>query len=204
MSINLCKLPYDHAALEPHISAETLSYHYDKHHRGYVDKLNTLISRTPYEALSLAEIVSKARNEAKLDIFNNAAQAWNHAFLWESMSPSGETRPGGQIKDLIESEFGDLDGFKERFKKAATSQFGSGWAWLVQDGSNVKILTTSNAESPVGTHLQPLLTLDVWEHAYYLDYQNERGKYIDAFLNKLINWKFASANMIAAKSTKAA
>lgn len=204
MSINLSKLPYDHAALEPHISAETLSYHYDKHHRGYVDKLNTMISGTPYEALSLAEIVSKARNEAKLDIFNNAAQVWNHAFLWESMSPSGETRPEGQIKDIIESEFGDLDGFKERFKKAATSHFGSGWAWLVQDGSNVKILTTSNAETPVGTDLQPLLTLDVWEHAYYLDYQNERGKYVDVFLNKLINWKFASANMIAAKSTKAA
>jgi len=204
MTVLQSNLPYDHDALEPYVSARTLSYHYDKHHRGYVDKLNKLITGTPYAGLPIEGIISKARREAEVGILQNAQQAWNHAFLWESMSPSGEVVPEGPIKEMIEKDFGDLDGFKEQFKAAALSQFGSGWAWLVQDGDDLKILATSNADSPVATRVQPLLTLDVWEHAYYLDYQNERARYVDTFLDKLVNWKFAAANLLHDSTEKAA
>lgn len=204
MTVLQSNLPYDHDALEPYISAETLSYHYDKHHRGYVDKLNKLIADTPFAALQLEEIIGKARREAEVGILQNAQQAWNHAFLWESMSPSGEVAPEGRIKQMIENDFGDLDGFKKQFKDASLSQFGSGWAWLVQDGDNLRILATGNADSPVATRVQPLLTLDVWEHAYYLDYQNERARYVDTFLDKLVNWKFAAANLLPEAAEKAA
>lgn len=204
MTVIQSNLPYDYDALEPHMSAETLSYHYDKHHRGYVDKLNKLIAGTAYQGLSLEEIVAKARGNADIDILNNAAQAWNHAFLWESFSASGETEPEGEIVELIESSFGDVRTFKERFREAALSQFGSGWAWLVQDGPTLSIITTSNADSPVGTHLKPLLTLDVWEHAYYLDFKNERDRYVDTFLEKLINWKFAARNLTSIENRRAA
>lgn len=204
MTVLQSNLPYDHDALEPYVSARTLSYHYDKHHRGYVDKLNKLIADTPYAGLPIEGIISKARREAEVGILQNAQQAWNHAFLWESMSPSGEIAPEGRIKEMIEKDFGDLDGFKKQFKAAALSQFGSGWAWLVQDGDKLKILATSNADSPVATRVQPLLTLDVWEHAYYLDYQNERARYVDTFLDKLVNWKFAAANLVQDSTEKAA
>jgi Fe-Mn family superoxide dismutase len=204
MSVLQSNLPYDHDALEPYVSARTLSYHYDKHHRGYVDKLNKLIADTPYAGLPIEGIISRARREAEVGILQNAQQAWNHEFLWESMSPSGEVIPEGRIKEMIEKDFGDLDGFKKQFKAAALSQFGSGWAWLVQDGDNLKILATSNADSPVATRVQPLLTLDVWEHAYYLDYQNERARYVDTFLDKLVNWKFAAANLLHESTEKAA
>ena len=188
-------LPYDYDALEPYVSEKTLRFHYDKHHTGYVDKLNKLIKGTDYAGLSLEELINRARDEAKIDILNNAQQAWNHAFLWESMAASGEISPDGRIKEMIENSFGDIASFKQQFRDAATGLFGSGWVWLVQEGEELRILPTGNADSPVGTHLTPLLVLDVWEHAYYLDYQNERAKYIDAFLNKLINWKFAAANL---------
>lgn len=204
MKVALSKLPYDYNALEPHVSAQTLEYHYGKHHKGYVDKLNKLIDGTAFEGLGLEDIIVSARKKAEVGILNNAAQAWNHAFLWESMSPNGASKPDGQIKEMIEDEFGDLEGFKERFKKAALSQFGSGWAWLVKDGSKLRILTTGNADSPIGTDMTPLLTLDVWEHAYYLDYRNDRERYIEAFLNELINWKFAASNLLAGRSEKAA
>lgn len=197
-------LPYELDALEPYISAETLSYHYDKHHRGYVDKLNKLIDGTPYEGLPLEDIVVKARQEAAVDILNNALQAWNHSFLWQSMSPNGGTTPDGRIKELVEESFGDINTFRKRFRDAALSQFGSGWVWLVVDGQKLKIMTTGNADSPVGTSMMPLLTLDVWEHAYYIDYRNERARYIDAFLDKLINWKFAAANVRSVEDRKAA
>ncbi len=204
MTIALPKLPYEQDALEPYVSAKTLSFHYDKHHRAYVDKLNKLVADTPLQALTLEDIIVKAREQAEIDVLNNAAQAWNHAFLWESMSPNGASKPDGRIKEMIESEFGDLDGFKRRFRKAALSHFGSGWIWLVQDGATLRILTTGNADTPIGTHMTPLLTLDVWEHAYYLDYQNNRAAYTDAFLDKLINWKFAAANLAGSKTSKAA
>ena len=204
MTVSQSKLPSDHDALEPYISAETLSYHYDKHHRGYVDKLNKQIADTPFAELTLEDIITKARREAEVGILQNAQQSWNHAFLWESMSPSGEVVPEGRIKEMIENDFGDLDGFKKQFKDASLSQFGSGWAWLVQDGDKLRILATGNADSPVATRVQPLLTLDVWEHAYYLDYQNERARYVDTFLDKLVNWKFAAANLLPETAERAA
>ena len=204
MTITQSTLPYDYDALEPYVSAETLSYHYDKHHRGYVDKLNKLIEGTPYAGLSLEDIVSKARENADIDILNNALQAWNHAFLWESMSPNGGSVPEGRIKELIEEGFGDLQTFRDRFKEAALSHFGSGWVWLVLDGPRLRILTTVNADAPLGTHMVPVLTLDVWEHAYYIDYRNERARYVETFLDKLVNWKFAAANLREFEVRKAA
>jgi Fe-Mn family superoxide dismutase len=147
------------------------------------------------ENKSLVDIIVAAREQSQVGVFNNAAQSWNHDFLWKSMSPNDDTSAEGQIAELVESEFGDIDGFKKAFKESALGQFGSGWTWLVLDGSRVRIMSTSNAETPVGTHLTPLLTLDVWEHAYYVDYKNERNRYVDAFLENLINWKFAAANL---------
>ena len=204
MTITQTPLPYDQKALEPYLSAETLSYHFDKHHRGYVDKLNKLIDGTPYAGLSVEDIVIKAREDAATDILNNALQAWNHEFQWESMSPNGGVIPDGRIKELVEDSFGDLDSFKKRFRGAAVSHFGGGWVWLVLDGPKLRILTTVNAESPVGTNLLPLMTLDVWEHAYYIDYRNERARYVDTFLDKLVNWKFAAANLLRVETRKAA
>ncbi len=195
MTIKLPKLPYAMDALEPHISTDTMELHYGKHHRGYVDKLNKLIEGTHFENLPLEQIIVSARDSAEIDILNNAAQAWNHAFFWQSLSPSGQSEPDGRIRDLIEDEFGDIDKFKDEFRSAATSQFGSGWTWLVLDAGKLRIMSTTNADSPVGTHMTPLLTLDVWEHAYYLDYQNERARYVDAFLDTLIDWRFALDNV---------
>jgi len=195
MSIKLPELPYAMDALEPHISTDTMELHYGKHHRGYVDKLNKLIEGTQFENLPLEQIIVSARESAEIDILNNAAQAWNHAFFWQSLSATGQSEPVGRIRDLIEDEFGDIDTFKKEFHAAATSQFGSGWTWLVLDAGKLRIMSTSNADSPVGTHMTPLLTLDVWEHAYYLDYQNERARYVDAFLDRLIDWRFALDNV---------
>ncbi len=195
MSIKLPELPYAMDALEPHISTDTMELHYGKHHRGYVDKLNKLIEGTQFEDLPLEQIIVSARESAEIDILNNAAQVWNHTFFWKSLSPTGQSEPVGRIRDLIEDEFGDIDEFKKQFRAAATSQFGSGWTWLVLDSGKLRIMSTSNADSPVGTHMTPLLTLDVWEHAYYLDYQNERARYVDAFLDKLIDWRFALDNV---------
>ncbi len=197
-------LPYEYDALEPHISKRTMEFHYDKHHRSYVDKLNALIEGTDYDDLSLEQVIDKARLEGDTAILNNALQAWNHGFLWQSMSPGGSDRPEGTIMNMIESDFGSLDGFFERFTKVALEQFGSGWAWLVLDAGKLRVIRTGNAESPVGTHQIPLLTLDVWEHAYYLDYQNERKRYVETFLTKLVNWDFAAALMKAADQPKAA
>ena len=204
MSIQQTNLPYELNALEPHVSATTLSYHYDRHHRGYVAKLNELIKDTPFEGLALEQIIARARVGANMDILNNALQVWNHSFLWESMSPTGGGRPDGRISELIEKQFGSFDAFAEKFRKTALGLFGSGWVWLVSDHGGLRIITTGNADSPVGTSMTPLLVLDVWEHAYYLDYQNERKRYVDAFLTGLINWNFAAANLEAAETAKAA
>ena len=204
MTVFQSQLPYEMDALEPYVSAKTLSYHYGMHHRAYVEKLNELIDDSPYADLSLEDIVSRARDEAAVDILNNAQQAWNHQFLWESMSPNGENEPNGRIKEMLENSFGDIDAFKQRFKDMSLAHFGSGWVWLVLDGMTLRILTTRDADSPVGTQMVPLLTLDVWEHAYYLDYQNERKRYVEAFLDKLINWKFAAANLQKADLKKVA
>lgn len=195
MAIRLPDLPYALDALEPHISTDTMEFHYGKHHRGYVDKLNKLIEGTRFDDLPLEQIIISAREQANIKILNNAAQAWNHAFFWQSLSPTSQSAPVGRIRELIEDEFGDIDKFKKEFRTAALSQFGSGWTWLVLDAGKLRIMSTTNADSPSGTHMVPLLTLDVWEHAYYLDYRNERARYVDAFLNKLINWRFALDNV---------
>ena len=190
MAFTLPKLPYDYDALSPHMSADTLKFHHDKHHRTYVDKLNKAIEGTSYAELSLGEIIQKSwRKDA--GIFNNAGQHWNHSFFWHCLTPDGGAEPGGDLKRQIDKDFGGFDAFQKEFADKAATQFGSGWAWLVLDGDTLKVITTANAELPMLQGRQALLTCDVWEHAYYLDYQNERPKFIDAFLKKLANWKFA-------------
>lgn len=203
MSKTVYKLPFDRSALEPHMSSNTLSFHYDRHHKGYARKLEKLAKGTDYENLSLEETIVKARKEAQIDILNNAAQVWNHNFFWKSLSPNGG-KPDGRIKNLIEARFNDVGEFNDQFRAAATGLFGSGWVWLVLDGGEISIITSSNADSPVGTDLIPLLTLDVWEHAYYLDYQNERAGFVDAFLDNLVNWNFVAANLESRSVGKAA
>lgn len=197
MTFQLTELPYDRGALEPHISARTLEYHYGKHHKGYVDKLNENVAGTRYEEMTLEEVVQTSFRKKETPVFNNASQAWNHTFLWDSMKPNGGGRPTGALSDLINDQFGDLDRFRNEFKESATGQFGSGWTWLTVDDGTLGIVSTSDADSPLTSDAMPLLTLDVWEHAYYLDYQNSREKYIDAFLENLISWEFAQANLDA-------
>ena len=201
MSIEFPALPYANDALEPHVSAKTFEFHHGKHHKAYVDKLNSAIAGTDYEGKPLETIISASHNATDTAIFNNAAQAWNHTFLWHSMSPSGGGNPTGPLADAINESFGDLASFKSQFKAAAMGQFGSGWVWLVRNGEALEILTTGNADTPLtDTGVTPLLTLDVWEHAYYLDYQNKRDAYIDAFLGELINWEFAAQNYEAVRA----
>jgi Fe-Mn family superoxide dismutase len=190
MEHKLPPLPYAMDALAPNISKETLEYHYGKHHQAYVTNLNNLIKGTEFEDASLEDIVKKASG----GIFNNAAQVWNHTFYWNSLSPSGGGDAGGAIGDAIKAKWGDFGTFKEAFTKAAVGQFGSGWAWLVKKGGGVDIVTTGNADTPLKGSDKPLLTCDVWEHAYYIDYRNARPKYLEAFW-KLANWDFASKNL---------
>ena len=192
---SLPPLPYAENALDPVISANTLSFHYGKHHKAYVDNLNKLISGTELADSSLEEIIAAtAGNADKAGIFNNAAQVWNHTFYWNSLSPRGGGEPPSDLKKKIDSSFGSLDACKKELATAATTQFGSGWAWLVQDGDKLKVVKTGNADSPLTKGMKPLLTIDVWEHAYYLDYQNRRPDYVNAVLDKLINWDFAIRN----------
>ena len=198
MAIEFSQLPYPIDALEPVVSARTLEFHYGKHHKGYVDKLNAAIDGTGYDDLTLEEIVRQSLADGHGGIFNNAAQVWNHEFLWNSMSPTA-SEPSAALTNAIESAFGGMDGFRDAFKAAALGQFGSGWAWLVADGETLEIRTTGNAGTPLTDGVVPLLTLDVWEHAYYLDFQNERNRYIDAFLDNLINWEFANRNFSVEK-----
>ncbi len=190
MEHKLPELPYAKEALAPHISAETLEYHYGKHHKTYVDNLNKLIPGTEFEKMTLEEIIKKASG----GIFNNAAQIWNHSFYWNCLSPSGGGEPIGELAAAINRSFGSFAQFKEKFTAAATSLFGSGWAWLVKnpDGS-LAIESASNAGTPVKDDKKAILTCDVWEHAYYIDYRNARAKYIEAFW-KIMNWKFAAQN----------
>ena len=203
MTIRLPDLPYAMDALEPHISVDTMELHYGKHHQAYVDKLNKLIEGTRFEDLPLEQIIVSAREQANIDILNNAAQAWNHAFFWQSLSPTAQSEPVGRIRELIEDEFGGIEEFKKEFRAAATTQFGSGWTWLVLDSGKLRIMNTTNADSPIGTHMVPLLTLDVWEHAYYLDYRNERARYVDAFLDNLVDWRFALDNVQVGEKNEA-
>jgi superoxide dismutase, Fe-Mn family len=197
--IELPPLPYAQDALAPVISAETLSFHYGKHHKAYVDNLNKLVagtdmSETPLETL----IKAVAGKPDKAGVFNNAAQVWNHSFFWNSMKPNGGGAPTGAVAKAIDASFGSYDNFKKEFSNAAMTQFGSGWAWLVADKGQLKIAKTPNAETPLTTGQTALLTVDVWEHAYYLDYQNRRADFVAAVIDKLLNWEFANANLARA------
>jgi len=197
--IELPPLPWAENALAPAISAETIGFHYGKHHRGYVDNLNRMIAGTDLETAPLEKIVSAtATNPDKAAVFNNAAQVWNHTFYWNSLSPKGGGPPDGELRKKLEASFGSFEKFKEELAAAAKTQFGSGWAWLVQDGAALKVTKTPNAETPLTQGVKPLLTIDVWEHAYYLDYQNRRPDYVAAVIDKLLNWSFAAANMAKA------
>jgi Fe-Mn family superoxide dismutase len=194
-SHTLPPLPYADNALDPVISANTLGFHYGKHHKTYVDNLNKLITGTDLADLSLEEIIRSTAGKAdKTGIFNNAAQVWNHTFYWNSLSPNGGGEPSAALKQKIEASFGSVEACKKELATAATTQFGSGWAWLVKDGDKLQVTKTSNADLPLTKGMKPLLTIDVWEQAYYLDYQNRRVDYVNAVLEKLINWGFASDN----------
>ncbi len=197
MPFTLPELPYASNALEPHITANTLSFHHGKHHNAYVTNLNKLVEGTDLAGKTLEEVIkASAGDTTKAGIFNNAAQVWNHTFYWNSMKPKGGGEPKGKLADKINSDLGGYAKFKEEFAKAATTQFGSGWAWLVvnKDGK-LEITKTGNAETPITQGKKPLITIDVWEHAYYLDFQNRRPDYIETFLSSLVNWDFAAKNL---------
>lgn len=188
-------LPYAMDALEPHISKTTLEFHYGKHHQTYVTNLNNLVKDTDLASQTLEDIIAKSAKDASLvGVFNNAAQVWNHTFYWYCLSPVKKAVPS-KLEGMIVKDFGSLDNFKAEFKKAALAQFGSGWAWLVLDQGSLKITKTGNADLPMVHNQTALLTCDVWEHAYYLDYQNRRADYVDTFLNELVNWDFVASHL---------
>lgn len=196
MAIELPSLPYEADALEPYIGATTLGFHHGKHHQTYVTNTNNLIKGTDLENASLeALIAASANNAEKVGLFNNAAQVWNHTFYWSCMKKGGGGIPTGAIAAKIDEDFGSFDAFAEAFKNAGLTQFGSGWAWLVLENGKLKITKTPNADTPMAHGQKAILTVDVWEHAYYLDYQNKRADYIDTFLKHLVNWDFANANL---------
>jgi superoxide dismutase, Fe-Mn family len=194
--IELPPLPYEQNALQPVISANTIGFHYGKHHKTYVDTLNKLIAGTPFGDMPLEKIVKESSGQADhAAVFHNAAQAWNHAFYWKCLKPKGGGEPPAALKRLMEGCFGGVEACKEELTNAAVEQFGSGWAWLVQDGEKIKIMKTADADTPITQGSRPLLTIDVWEHAYYLDYQNRRVDYVNALIDKLANWEFAAENL---------
>jgi superoxide dismutase, Fe-Mn family len=199
MKFELPPLPWDQSALEPYISAHTVDVHYNRHHRGYLEKLKKAIADTELADLDLVEVIRRSKGS----VFNWAAQVWNHDFYWKSMTPKGGGDPSGALKDALTASFKSIDAFREEFAKAAEGEFGSGWAWLVREPSgSLRVVTSDDAENPLTGSQTPLLTIDVWEHAYYLDYENERGKYIKAFLEHLINWNFASENFASARPSE--
>jgi Fe-Mn family superoxide dismutase len=199
MAHTLPALPYGLDALEPNISRSTLEFHHGKHHAAYVTNLNNLVAGTDLEAKSLEDTITAVAGDAgKAGVFNNAAQVWNHSFYWQCMKPGGGGQPTGALADKINADFGSYEAFVEQFKTAGATQFGSGWAWLVLDGGSLKVTKTANADLPLAHGQKALLTMDVWEHAYYLDYQNRRPDYMTTYLEKLVNWDFVAANLAAA------
>lgn len=193
MAIELPDLPYAQNALEPHISARTLEFHHGKHHRAYVGNVNKLIEGTDLAGKELESIVKMTEgDESKIAIFNNAAQVWNHSFYWQCMKLKGGGQPTGDVAEKINTDFGSYEKFAEAFKNAGFTQFGSGWAWLIIKDGKLEIMKTANADTPLAHGLKPILTVDVWEHAYYLDYQNRRADYLSAFLTNLVNWDFVN------------
>ncbi|MCC7041347.1 MAG: superoxide dismutase [Burkholderiales bacterium] len=196
MMFTLPPLPWAENALAPVISANTISFHYGKHHKTYVDNLNNLTKGTDYEGATLEKIITETAGKAdKAGLFNNAAQVWNHTFYWHSMKPGGGGKPTGKLAQMIDAAFGSYDGFKKEMSSTSVSQFGSGWGWLVLDGGALKVVKTPNAEVPFTRNQKPLLTIDVWEHAYYLDQQNKRAAYVDAVIDQLLDWDFAARNL---------
>jgi superoxide dismutase, Fe-Mn family len=194
--LSLPPLPYEQSALQPVISANTLSFHYGKHHKTYVDTLNKLITGSEFADMPLEKIIRATASQAEhAAIFNNAAQTWNHTFYWHSLKPKGGGEPPATLKRLMDSSFGSVDACKKELASAAVGQFGSGWAWLVLDGEKLKVVKTGNANTPLTQAVKPLLTIDVWEHAYYLDYQNRRADHVNAVLDSLVNWEFATENL---------
>ncbi|MGV2828509.1 superoxide dismutase [Myxosarcina sp. GI1(2024)] len=199
MAYELPSLPYDYTALEPVISERTLEFHHDKHHAKYVNKYNDAVKGTELDSKPIEEVIKAvAGDSSKSGLFNNAAQAWNHTFYWQCMKPNGGGTPTGELAKKIDTDFGSFEQFVEAYKNAGTSQFGSGYAWLVLDGNTLKVTKTLNADNPLTSGQIPLLTTDVWEHAYYLDYQNQRPAYMDEFIGKLVNWEFVAQNLAAA------
>ena len=192
-TVQLPALPYPEDALAPHISADTVALHYGKHHAGYVANVNRMVAGTAAEGTPLEDLIVSASG----GLFNNAGQVWNHTFYWESMHPAGGGDPTGDLLAAIEESFGSADGLRKQFAEAACGHFGSGWAWLVTGGDGLEVMTTANADLPQRHGRTPLLTIDVWEHAYYLDYRNARPAYVDRWLEKLVNWEFAAANLAA-------
>ena len=196
MPFALPPLPYSENALEPYTSAKTISFHYGKHHKAYVDNLNKAAAGTDLEGQPLDQVIRAVAGDPKrTGVFNNAAQVWNHTFFWSCMKPSGGGRPPGEVAKRIDAAFGSYEGFAEQFKAAAVGRFGSGWGWLVEEGGALKIVSTSNADTPMVNRQKALLTVDVWEHAYYLDYQNRRPDFVQAFLDHLVNWDFVAGNL---------
>jgi Fe-Mn family superoxide dismutase len=200
MAFELPPLPFPKNALEPHMSAQTFDFHHGRHHQAYVTNLNNLVKGSPMESQSLEDLIkSTYKDSSKTGIFNNAAQVWNHTFFWNSMKPHGGGAPSGAAAQAIDGAFGGVDKFKEQFKAAGAGQFGSGWAWLVSDKGQLKIVATPNAVTPLADGQTPLVTCDVWEHAYYLDYQNRRPDFLQAFLDHLVNWDFVAQNLAKAR-----
>jgi len=196
MAITLPQLPFEKDALAPYITANTLDFHYGKHHKAYVDNLNKLIEGTELATKSLEEIIKiAAKDSAKAGIFNNAAQVWNHSFYWQCLKKAGGGAPTGAVAEKIKTTWGNFEKFADDLKNAGITQFGSGWAWLISEGNELKITKTANADTPIAHGQKPLLTIDVWEHAYYLDYQNRRPDYLSAVIQNLINWDFVNANL---------
>ncbi len=196
MAFQLPDLPYDYEALAPYMSAKTLHLHHDKHHQAYVTNLNNLIEGSEFADRSLEEIVGASYGDsAKQGIFNNAGQHWNHNLFWRIMKKGGGGNPGGELAKRIDDAFGSFDAFKEQFKQAAVGQFGSGWAWLAMDGDQLKVMKTPNGENPLVHGMRPIMGLDVWEHSYYVDYENRRPEYVAAFLNNLVNWDEVEAEL---------
>lgn len=196
MAITLPQLPFEKDALAPYISANTLEFHHGKHHKAYVDNLNKLIEGTELASKSLEEIIKiAAKDSSKAGIFNNAAQVWNHSFYWQCLKKAGGGAPTGVVGEKIKATWGNFEKFADELKNAGITQFGSGWAWLISEGNELKITKTANADTPIAHGQKPLLTIDVWEHAYYLDYQNRRPDYISAVIQNLINWDFVNANL---------
>ena len=195
MAFTLPDLPFDRNALDPHMSAETFEYHHGKHHKAYVDQANGLIGDTDLEGASLVEVIRAAHQRGDKSLFNNSAQIWNHSFFWQCLAPEGSTRPSGKLRDMISSDFGGEQQLLEQLSKESVNHFASGWGWLVLNNGKLEVTSLHDADTPVAHGMTPLLTIDVWEHAYYIDYRNDRAKFVKSVLDNIINWDFVAQNL---------